>query len=65
MVSRREQSSTLEDIGGSSDTNALTEMRAAMDKLCHQNQILENNVLKIQQRQQEATPIKNVEVMEP
>lgn len=40
-------------------------MCAAVDELCRQNQTLNNNVINIQQRQQEATPTKEGEMLDP
>lgn len=50
MVLRREKSPTQEDTRGSNDPNAISEMRSAMNELCHQNQIPEDNILNIQKR---------------
>lgn len=65
MVSLRIQSPTQEDTWGSSDLSAIAEMRDAMEKLCRQNQNLEDNILNIQQRQQKTTPIEEMEVFDP
>lgn len=55
----REQSPTYEDIKGSSDSNAMAEMRVVVDELCRQNQTSEEKVLNIQQRQQEVNTTKD------
>lgn len=65
MVNMRAHSLTPEDIGGSSDANAMAEMCAAIDELCRHNKTLENNVLNIWQRQQETKPLEDMEVMDP
>lgn len=65
MVSMREQSHAQEDTGGSSDSNAMVEMCAAMDELHCQKQTFEDNFLHIQQCQWETTPTKEKEIMDP
>lgn len=54
MVAKSVKSPSSKDAISSSDANALTEMHAAMDELGIQNQSLEDDVINIQQRQQEA-----------
>lgn len=54
MVNRRSPSLTLIGIIDSDDVDTLAEMRAAMDKLCHQNHTLENNIHNIRRHQQQS-----------
>lgn len=54
MVNRRSPPPTLIGIIDSNDVDTLAEMCAAMDKLCHQNQTLENNIHNIRRRQQQS-----------
>lgn len=65
MVNKGALSHTSEGTSISGDTNVLTDMHAAMNGPCHQNQTLENNILNIRQRQQESSPPKEMEALDP
>lgn len=56
MINRGASYPTPEDISGSGDVDTLTEMRATMDELFHHNQMLEDDVHNIRQRQKKGNP---------
>lgn len=65
MVNRRASTLTLEDTIGSGDADALTKMRATIDKLRHHNQTFEDNDYNIRQCQQESNLTEEMEFFGP
>lgn len=64
MVSIRSSSPTIEGTNNSDDIDTMVKMHVAMEELRHHNQMLEENIYNIKQRQQEVNPPKVVEQLD-